>query len=147
MRKPVVVWNCRNSLREHLNGLPYLKCLCRKSEDLYKYYNDKQRIAQHPNPPKIKTARTYADHMMHPCSHPFQTFKSPTPSVVMNLWIECQKHWAKRGNLNGVTLWHLDYGVVRLPFGFTKRSEFCTCFTQHVESDRLQGRPHPRLSW
>jgi len=77
MRKPVVVWNCRNSLREHLNGLPYLKCLCRKSEDLYKYYNDKQRIAQHPNPPKIKTARTYADHMMHPCSHPFSDVQIP----------------------------------------------------------------------
>lgn len=150
MRKPVVVWNCRNSLREHLDRLPYLQCLCRKSEDLlYKYYNDKQRIAQRPTPPK-KNKNGKNPHRSHDASLFASFFRRSNPQrlpVVMNLWIECQKHWAKRGNLNGVTLWQLDYGVVRLPFGFTKRSEFCTCFTQHVESDRLQGRPHPRLSW
>ena len=31
----IVVWNCRSSWKKHLNGLPYLQCLCRKSEDLY----------------------------------------------------------------------------------------------------------------
>ena len=97
----LVVWNCRNSLREHLNGLPYLQCLCRKSEDLYKYYNDKQRIAQRPNPPKNKNGKN--PHRSHDASLFASFFRRSNPQrlpVVMNLWIECQKHWAKRGEIS-----------------------------------------------